>query len=201
MAREGDAGGEVGREARGPGGQQGQQRFLGEHQHEDAGGDAEHEGGHHVAGQRRDAAGEREVGAGHQQAADIGGEDDAVIGLAQVIDRDPDALKRMREDIYPKRYSAWDESIELFVSGQEPRGGFDVILIGTPPDVHLPVAVKVLQAESPKVLQIEKPLCPPTLDGLTEFLAEVKKHPETAVIVGFNHLLAENTSTAERLVR
>src|SRR3989344_1272791 len=85
-----------------------------------------------------------------------------------VVDRDPEALRRMEEEIYPKRYGSWDASIELFTSDKEPRGGFDIIMIGTPPDTHMQLALQALD-EKPKVLQIEKPLCTPSLVGLKEF--------------------------------
>src|SRR3989344_2506116 len=89
-----------------------------------------------------------------------------------VVDKDPEALRRMKEDIYPKRYGAWDETIQLFVSDQEPKGGFDIICIGTPPDIRMKLALAALD-EKPRILQLEKPLCPPTLDGLQEFLDAV----------------------------
>ena len=118
-----------------------------------------------------------------------------------VIDRDSAALERMKADIYPKRYGAWDEEIRLYRSGQEPVGGYDVIFIGTPPDTHLSLATKILQTEAPRLLQIEKPLCSPTLAGLDEFLTAAGGHKGTAIIVGFNHILAANTLTTEQLIR
>ncbi|MBI3274250.1 MAG: Gfo/Idh/MocA family oxidoreductase [Candidatus Colwellbacteria bacterium] len=75
-----------------------------------------------------------------------------------VTDADPKALVRMREEIYPKRYGAWDENIALFQSGEEPRGGYDIIMIGTPPDVRIPLAIEALK-EKPRILHLEKPLC------------------------------------------
>src|SRR3989344_790654 len=118
-----------------------------------------------------------------------------------MVDSDPGALRRMKEEIYPKRYGAWDEGIQQFLPQDAPKGGFDVVLVGTPPDVHLRVATSVLRDEAPKVLQIEKPLCSPTLEGLDEFLGEVRRHPESAVVVGYNHLLAENTAKTEEIIR
>lgn len=118
-----------------------------------------------------------------------------------VVDTDQKALERMKNDIYPKRYGAWDESIKLFMPQEAPVGGFDVIFIGTPPDTHLKIATEVLKKEAPKVLQIEKPLCSPTLEGLSEFIAEAKKHSETSIIVGFNHLVAENTLKVEEIIK
>ncbi len=117
-----------------------------------------------------------------------------------VVDASPDALTRMREEIYPKRYGAWDEAIVL-ASPAEAAKGFDVVIIGTPPDTHLPIATAILREEAPRVLLIEKPLCSPTLEGLDEFLAEARKRPETAILVGYNHILAQNTLQAEEIVR
>ncbi|MBI2055011.1 MAG: Gfo/Idh/MocA family oxidoreductase [Candidatus Sungbacteria bacterium] len=108
-----------------------------------------------------------------------------------VVDKDSEALRRMKEDIYPKRYGAWDETIQLFTSDKEPRGGFDIIAIGTPPDARMKLALAALR-EEPKILQLEKPLCPPTLDGLQEFLDAAAKQPETVVIVGYDHAVAES---------
>jgi predicted dehydrogenase len=117
-----------------------------------------------------------------------------------VVDRDPEALRRMREDIYPTRYGAWDDGITLVEAKDEPIGGFDVIVIGTPPHTHMVVAIKAI-AEDPKVLQIEKPICTPDLDGLREFVQAMKAHPATKVVVGFNHVLAKNTLLVEQLMR
>jgi predicted dehydrogenase len=118
-----------------------------------------------------------------------------------VVDSNQDALRRMREDIYPKRYGAWDEGIKLYTAAEAPKGGFDVVVIGTPPDSHLAIGSAILRDEAPRVLLIEKPLCTPTLEGLEEFLAETKQHSETAVLVGYNHILAENTLKTEEIIR
>ncbi len=134
------------------------------------------------------------IGNHHAQASRARGWD------VTVIDMDPKALERMKTDIYPKRYGAWDEAIKLFEAGKEPQGGYDVIYLGTPPHVRMKVAVDALK-EDPKVLQMEKPAAPPTLEGLKEFVAELKKHPNTAVIVGFNHIVAHNTATVHRLIK
>ena len=39
-----------------------------------------------------------------------------------VCDLDTDALERMRLSIYPDRYGAWDESINLFTNSDCPKG-------------------------------------------------------------------------------
>jgi predicted dehydrogenase len=118
-----------------------------------------------------------------------------------IVDTDPLALKRTKEETYPDRYGAWDDSIQLSEVKDAKKGGFDVILIGTPPDTHLKIATQVLKEEPPKVLQIEKPLCTPTLKDVPEFIAAVKNNPETAIIVGYDHIVAENTKKAEEEIK
>jgi len=116
-----------------------------------------------------------------------------------VIDKDSEALRRMKEDIYPTRYGSWDESIQLFTSDKEPMGDFDIICIGTPPDTHIALALKALE-ENPKLLQIEKPLCTPFLEGLDEFLAKLKNQPETKVIVGYDNVLLPSVQFVAKLL-
>lgn len=110
-----------------------------------------------------------------------------------IIDRDSEALRRTREELYPSRYGAWDEAIKLYTATDEPRGGFDVIFIGTPPDVRLGVATRLL-AEEPKVLQLEKPLFPPITQGFEDFETfrqELARHPTVSVVTGYDHVLGE----------
>jgi predicted dehydrogenase len=116
-----------------------------------------------------------------------------------VADANPDALKRM-PDIYATRYGSWDPAIQTYVSGAEPKGGFDVIAIGTPPDVRLKLAREALK-EQPKVLQLEKPLCAPTLEGLNEFLTEYQAQSKTVALVGYDHAVAESVGYAADVIR
>ena len=117
-----------------------------------------------------------------------------------VVDNDPKALERMKNEIYPKRYGAWDETIQLFVSDQEPKGGFDIIMIGTPPDTHLKLALAAID-EEPKLLHIEKPLCAPDLAGVGEFIKAMEKHPRVMVTVGYDHVVSEAIEAVTDLVK
>lgn len=108
-----------------------------------------------------------------------------------IVDSDPKALERTKMDIYPKRYGAWDEEIQLLKTGEEPRGGFDIIMIGTPPDSHMKLALAAI-AENPRLLHIEKPLATPDLVGVAEFEAAMKEHPNTIVTVGYDHAVSES---------
>jgi len=115
-----------------------------------------------------------------------------------VCDLDPDALRRMSAEIYPTRYGSWDPSIEQHLSGDDPKGGFDLICVGTPPDVHLPVARAALD-EAPGALLIEKPLCPPDLGGLDQFVRDAKA-AGIPVFVGYDHVVGLAAKKVEELL-
>ena len=106
-----------------------------------------------------------------------------------VCDPNPAAIKRMREEIYPARYGQWDEAIALHSVRDAPRGGFDLIIVGTPPDAHLPVAMDAM-GESPKAILMEKPLCPPDMGGVNELLEEAEA-AQVQLFTGYNHAVGQ----------
>lgn len=112
-----------------------------------------------------------------------------------VCDIDEAALMRMQTEIYPSRYGAWDDSIQLFKSDDAPRGDFDIIHIGTPPTVHLPLAMQALE-ENPRAILIEKPLCPPDLNGAEE-LWQAAQAGNTRVFVGYDHAVGAAAHSVE----
>lgn len=115
-----------------------------------------------------------------------------------MADPDPAALERTRNEIYPARYGQWDESIEL-MSLENMDNTADLVIIGTPPDLHMKIAAEVLQAHPPRVMLIEKPLCTPDLGGYEE-VASLAKQTGTIVLTGYNHVMAENTRKAEQIL-
>lgn len=115
-----------------------------------------------------------------------------------VCDSDPAALSRMRDSIYPQRYGAWDSSISLVEAADAPRGGFDVIHVGTPPDVHISLAREALR-ERPRAIIVEKPLCTPSLDG-AQALWEETRASSTRVFVGYDHVVGVAATLAGRLL-
>jgi predicted dehydrogenase len=115
-----------------------------------------------------------------------------------LVDADPAALERTKTQIYPGRYGSWDDSIGLFALGSEPVGGFDVIILGTPPDVRMKLALQVLQ-DNPKVILLEKPLCGPSLAGVAEFESALDKGT-TAALVGYDHAVSRASRTAGEIV-
>lgn len=117
-----------------------------------------------------------------------------------LCDLDEQALKRTREEIYPQRYGVWDEEIRLVRADTVASDSFDIVIIGTPPDTHVPIALAQLAAAPPSVLFIEKPLCPPDLAGCAE-LQSAASRAGTFVGVGFNHTVTRNTVLAEEWLR
>ncbi len=107
-----------------------------------------------------------------------------------LVDADPDALRRTKEDIYPTRYGTWDSEIELFTAQEQPRGGFDAIFIGTPPDVRMAVAKDVIK-ERPRLVLFEKPLCAPSQEGLAAVRGALVE-ADVMAVVGYDHALAES---------
>lgn len=115
-----------------------------------------------------------------------------------LCDRDPAALARTRTEIYPGRYGAWDEAIEVCEPGSDPKGGFDLIVIGTPPDSHIELALQALE-ERPRSILVEKPFCTPDLDG-AQNLYERAAEAGVAVFTGYDHVVAQSTREVERIV-
>lgn len=116
-----------------------------------------------------------------------------------ICDKDAEALKRTKGSIYPSRYGAWHEDIRLCLANDIPKEAFDIVIIGTPPDSHIDLALKTLQEKPPRLILIEKPLCTPDLRGAQE-LYELSAKVDTPVCVGYNHTLGMNTVQAEAIL-
>lgn len=113
-----------------------------------------------------------------------------------LCDVDSEALRRTREEIHPQRYGSWDPEIRLVHPDEVARENFDLVIVGTPPDHHIPIALAQLEQAAPRVLLVEKPLCPPDLKGCLE-LQQAAAAKDTFVAVGYNHGLTGNTIMAE----
>ena len=116
-----------------------------------------------------------------------------------ICDVNTEALERTKSEIYPSRYGAWDD--DICTAGVDDYKGvkYDLIIVGTPPDTHMGIAIEVLEKTPAKVLLIEKPLCTPSLDDCEKLLL-LAKSTGTFVAVAYNHTLTKNTQvTAEIL--
>lgn len=112
-----------------------------------------------------------------------------------ICDTDPAALERTRREIYPQRYGAWDPEIRLAGPADLMGERFDLVVVGTPPDSHLAIALKEIESCPPRLLAIEKPLSPPSLEGC-EMLRQRASARGTMVVVGYNHTLTPHTVEA-----
>jgi predicted dehydrogenase len=112
-----------------------------------------------------------------------------------LCDVDGAALRRAREEIYPGRYGAWDDAIQLFDAADAPRGNYDLIVIGTPPDTHLAIALEAI-AETPRAIMIEKPVCTPGL-GDAQRVFDAARENGISVFTGYDHVVG---SAAEKFV-
>ena len=115
-----------------------------------------------------------------------------------LCDVDPDALSRTKNDIYPSRYGCWDDQIEISLSTDAPKCSFDLIIIGTPPDTHMALALEAT-SESPRAILIEKPFSPPTLDGIDEVVDAAQKN-DIKLFVGYDHVLGKATRAVDALL-
>ncbi len=117
-----------------------------------------------------------------------------------MCDTDPLALERTRDDIYPSRYGRWDPEIRLSGPDAVRDEAADVVIIGTPPDSHMALAAEVLENRPPRVLLVEKPMCPPSLEGVQK-VVDLQKATGTFVAIGYNHTLTENTRRAALVLK
>jgi predicted dehydrogenase len=115
-----------------------------------------------------------------------------------LCDVDPAALQRTKTEIYPTRYGRWDDGIDLCLAGKAPRGGFDLIVVGTPPDSHIALALAALE-EAPRAILIEKPVCTPSLEGVNELLARANAQG-CRLFVGYDHVVGQAANRFSALV-
>ena len=116
-----------------------------------------------------------------------------------ICDVDGEALRRTRGQIYPGRYGAWDSSIGLYSTDQISSGGYDLIVVGTPPDSHMALARQAVK-ERPAAILVEKPLCTPDLSGAQELLDEAKA-AGVRVFVGYDHVVGKSAQAVGALLK
>ena len=115
-----------------------------------------------------------------------------------LCDVDPAALERTRTEIYPSRYGAFDAAINLCLVKDAPRGGFDLICVGTPPDSHVNLAFDAV-AEAPRAMLIEKPVCRPDLDRADALFHAARETGITA-FVGYDHVVGTAARAAAQVL-
>jgi len=116
-----------------------------------------------------------------------------------ICDVDEGALERTRNEIYPGRYGAWDDAIELYPVKDAPKSVYDLIVIGTPPDSHVDLAIEAI-AEGPRAVLVEKPVCGPDLERAQELYALAHERG-VRVFVGYDHVVGAAAVTALETAR
>lgn len=116
-----------------------------------------------------------------------------------LCDIDPAALARTRNEIYPARYGKWDEAIRLLDCKDTPKGGYDLIFVGTPPDSHISLALEAVK-EKPRAILVEKPFCTPDLRGAQELFDLARKNG-VAVFTGYDHVVSKASEQFGEVVR
>ena len=116
-----------------------------------------------------------------------------------MYDPDPEALMRTRTSIYPKRYGAWNEEIELLTVKPGDYSSYDLLIIGTPPEYHTQIALEALERGSRNIL-VEKPLSMPK-DGRLAELQRVVSQKSANLFVGYNHTVSPSYKAFVGLVK
>ncbi len=111
-----------------------------------------------------------------------------------LCDIDAAALERTKTTTYPDRYGQWDDAIELYTVAEAPKSEYDLIVIGTPPDSHLPLAIEAVQ-EKPRAILVEKPLCKPDLQRAQEF-NDLAAECHIPVFTGYDHVVGQAAQAA-----
>jgi predicted dehydrogenase len=116
-----------------------------------------------------------------------------------ICDIDPKALERTKNEIYPMRYGKWDDGIGLYEFDKIPKGSYDFVIIGTPPDSHIELARSAVK-EGAKVVLVEKPLCSPDLQGAQELFEEAKA-ANCTVFIGYDHAISKSAIKMSNLLK
>ncbi len=108
-----------------------------------------------------------------------------------VVDPDPAALDRMKNNIYPSRYGRWDNQIRLSENDLN-HTYWDLVIVATPPKQHLNLATRTIYGQKTKANLIEKPLSLPNLAQILSFRQFIK-NSKVKIFIGYNHTLTKNT--------
>lgn len=102
-----------------------------------------------------------------------------------VTDINDFALRRMKNEIYPKRYKKWNNKISQInyndVFNLEFK--FDLIIIGTPPTTHLKLFYQCKKKLKFQKILIEKPIA----NYLNKEVFNLAKEEKIQIFCGYNH--------------
>tara|TARA_B100001059_G_C17838305_1_gene589874 strand:- start:7567 stop:8607 length:1041 start_codon:yes stop_codon:yes gene_type:complete len=113
----------------------------------------------------------------------------------EVVDSDPNALKRMKDQIYPSRYKKWNKKIKLTSKKNDTDFSHDFYFIGTPPNSRISILKKILESKLiPKGILIEKPITTSSSKNISELQKVVKKliSKKINIYCGYNHSVSHS---------
>ena len=116
-----------------------------------------------------------------------------------MCDIDPEAIKRTKEFIYPSRYGGWDDKINFIDFPTGETANFDIVIVGTPPDTHIELALKSLNLK-PKCILIEKPLCGLDFSNINKLIDQANKQ-KIKLFIGYDHSLSKAVEELKKLVK
>lgn len=118
-----------------------------------------------------------------------------------VTDISLNALLRMKNKIYPSRYSKWDSKIKLinYTEVFKLKKNFDLIIVGTPPSTHYGLMNKIFDELTFEKLMIEKPFTTyqTKFDQKKLNLLSNKKK----IFVGYNHSISQGFFYYQNLIK
>ncbi len=102
-----------------------------------------------------------------------------------------DALMRMKNKIYPSRYSKWDKNIKLINYNEvfKLKKNFDLVMVGTPPITHNDLIKKIFANLNFEKIMIEKPFTSHKIkfnEKKLHLLSTKKK-----IFIGYNHSISK----------
>ena len=108
-----------------------------------------------------------------------------------VTDISNEALLRMKNKIYPSRYSKWDKEIKLINYSEifKLKKKFHLIIIGTPPATHYDLLNKISNNLSFKKLMIEKPFATFKTKFDEKKLQSISSKKK--LFIGYNHSISD----------
>lgn len=122
----------------------------------------------------------------------------------EIVDKDPNALRRMMNNIYPSRYGKWNNKIKLTLLENDKNFTHDYYFIGTPPDSRYLILKKILNSKTKPIgILIEKPI---TIAS-TKHIKDLKKiigllnKRKIMVFCGYNHSVSLSFINFVKLIK
>ena len=115
-----------------------------------------------------------------------------------ITDKSEIALKRMKNELFKKRYGYWSDKIKIIKNSELQNFfniKFDLIIIGTPPKSHIKLYEFCKNKMTYKKILIEKPLC--VYNENFKSLIPLNKY----IFCGYNHSVSDSFKYFTKLLK